>query len=74
MYIHVPCSDDLIRNTLPGQTFVTSPFKTVHLQIFCKNYYEEVNETYMDEKQIENSNIQLNIKNNYAFGSQGERV
>ena len=30
MYIHVPCSDDLTRNTLPGQTFVTSPFKTVH--------------------------------------------
>ena len=23
--------------------FVTSPFKTVHLQIFCKNYYDEVN-------------------------------
>ena len=42
MYIHVPCSDDLARNTLPGQTFVTSPFKTVHFQIFCKNYYDEV--------------------------------
>ena len=42
MYIHVPCSDDLTRNTLPGQTFVTSPFKTVHFQIFCKNYYDEV--------------------------------
>ena len=23
--------------------FVTSPFKTVHFQIFCKNYYDEVN-------------------------------
>ena len=22
---------------------VTSPFKTVHFQIFCKNYYNEVN-------------------------------
>ena len=43
MYIHVPCSDDLTRNTLPGQTFVTSPFKTVHFQIFCKYYYDEVN-------------------------------
>ena len=42
MYIHVPCSDDLTRNTLPGQTFVTSPFKTVYFQIFCKNYYDEV--------------------------------
>ena len=42
MYIHVPCSDDLTHNTLPGQTFVTSPFKTVHFQIFCKNYYDEV--------------------------------
>ena len=28
------CSDDLTRNTLPGQTLVTSPFKTVHFQIF----------------------------------------
>ena len=36
MYIHVPCSDDLTRNTLPGQTFVTSPFKTVHIQNFAK--------------------------------------
>ena len=44
MYIRVPCSDNLTRNTLPGQTFVTSPFKTVHFQIFCKNYYDEVNE------------------------------
>ena len=44
VYINVPCSEDLTRNTLPGQTFVTSPFKTVHLQIFCKNYYDEVNE------------------------------
>ena len=44
MYIHVRCSDDLTRNTLPGQTFVTSPFKTVHFQIFCKNYYDEVKE------------------------------
>ena len=43
MYIHVPCSDDLTRNALPGQTFVTSPFKTVHFQIFCKIYYDEVN-------------------------------
>ena len=43
MYIHVPCSDDLTRNTLPGQTFVTSPCTTVHFQNFCKNYYEEVN-------------------------------
>ena len=42
MYIHVPCSDDLTRNTLPGQTFVTSPFKAVHFQIFCKNYKDEV--------------------------------
>ena len=23
--------------------FVASPFKTVHFQIFCKNYYDEVN-------------------------------
>ena len=23
--------------------FVTSPFKTVHFQVFCKNYYDEVN-------------------------------
>ena len=23
--------------------FVKSPFKTVHFQIFCKNYYDEVN-------------------------------
>ena len=23
--------------------FVTSPFKTVHFQIFCKNYCDEVN-------------------------------
>ena len=45
MYIHLPCSDDLARNTLPGQTFVKSPFKTVHFQIFCKNYYDEVNES-----------------------------
>ena len=34
IYIHVPCSDDLTRNTLPGQTFVTSPFKIVHFQIY----------------------------------------
>ena len=36
MYIHVPWSDDLTRNTLPGQTFVRSSLKTVHFQIFCK--------------------------------------
>ena len=66
----------MTRNTLPGQTFVTSPFKTVHFQIFCKNYYDEANgcifyKTYTDEKQIENSNIQLNIKIIiFAFGSQ----
>ena len=47
MYIHVLCSDDLTRNTLPGQTFVTSPFKTVHFQIFCKNYYDEVNGAFL---------------------------
>ena len=46
---------------------MTSPFKTVHFQIFCKKYYDEVNgcifkKTYTDEKQIENSNIQLDIK------------
>ena len=37
--------------------FVTSPFKTVHFQIVCKNCYDEVNgcffyKTYKDEKQI----------------------
>ena len=36
MYKHVPCSDDLTGNTLPGQTYVTSPFKTVHFQIFLQ--------------------------------------
>ena len=43
MYIHVPRSDDLARNTLPVHTFVTSPFKAVHFQMHCKNYYDEVN-------------------------------
>ena len=62
MYIHVPCSDDLTHNTLHGQTFVTSPFKTMHFQIFCKNYYDEVNECIFTKKQIENSNIQLITK------------
>ena len=67
MYIHVPCSDDLTRNTLPGQTFVTSPFKTVHFQIFLqkllrRSLWVHFYKTYTDEKQIENSNIQLNIK------------
>ena len=39
----------------------------MHFQIFGKKYYDEVNgcifyKTYTDEKQIENSNIQLSIK------------
>ena len=66
MYIHVPCSDDLTSNTLPRQTFVTSPFKTVHFQIFAKiittKFMVLFYKTYMDGKQMENSNIQLNIK------------
>ena len=63
MYIHVPCSDDLTRNTLPGQTFVTSPFKTVLLQkLLRRSIWVLFYQTYTDEKQIENSNIQLNIK------------
>ena len=46
---------------------VTSPFRTVHFQIFCKNYYDEVNGCIFTKltrmkKQIENSNIQSNIK------------
>ena len=36
MYIHVPRSDDLTRNTLPGQTFMTSPLKAVHFEIFLQ--------------------------------------
>ena len=46
---------------------MTPPFKTVHFQIFCKNYYDEVNgcffyKLYTDEMPIENSNVQLDIK------------
>ena len=50
MYIiNVPCSDDLTRNTLPGQTFVTSPFKTVHFQIFCKNYLTKLMSAFLQK-------------------------
>ena len=46
---------------------MTSQFKTVHFQIFSKNIITKLMgvffyKTYTDEKQIENSNIQLNIK------------
>ena len=56
MYIHVPCSDDLTRNTLPGQTFVTSTFNTVHFQIFCKKYYDEVNKCIFTKLTLMKSN------------------
>ena len=47
--------------------FVTSSFKTVHLQIFLqkllwRSWWVHFYKTYTDEKQIKNSNIQLNIK------------
>ena len=45
---------------------VTSPFKTVHFQVFANIILTKLMgaflQNYTDEKQIENSNIQLNIK------------